>query len=245
MSSRSSSSVSSRRSRSSATRSRSPSLADSISMPARVTRRAKRSGRIAASPRPLERAAARRLAQRPVDDLGRLEAVVVAVVEQAEPALGFLAQLVGRQHLGVLAPAQDPGDQLAGRGVVGLEDRALAGRAVGLLRRAQLSVGAEVALDQPGDAVADEDLRGAADLAQLPVGALAVVAAVEVLGRREVVLGLGGVADLALDPGEAEDPHRVALVRSGRSSRTGRRGRRGGRGRPCASRCRRAPSCSR
>jgi hypothetical protein len=27
------------------------------------------------------------------------------------------------------------------------------------------------------------------------------------------VLGLRGVADLALDPREAEDPHRVALVR--------------------------------
>ncbi len=27
------------------------------------------------------------------------------------------------------------------------------------------------------------------------------------------MLGLGGVADLALDPREAEDPHRVALVR--------------------------------
>jgi len=48
---------------------------------------------------------------------------------------------------------------------------------------------------------------------QLPVGAAAVVAAIEVLGRREVVLGLGRVADLALDPGEAEDAHRLALVR--------------------------------
>ena len=158
-------------------------------------------------------AAPRRLAQRPLDDLGRLEAVAVALVEQAEAALGLLAQLVGGQHLGVLAPAQHPGDQLARRGVVGLEDRALARRPVGLLRRAQLAVGAEVALDQPGDAVADEDLRRAADLAQLPVGALAVVAAVEVLGRREVVLGLGGVADLALDAREAEDAHRLALVR--------------------------------
>ena len=53
----------------------------------------------------------------------------------------------------------------------------------------------------------------ALDLPQLPVGAAAVVAAVEVLGRREVVLGLGRVADLALDPGEAEDAHRLALVR--------------------------------
>ena len=72
-----------------------------------------------------------RVAQRPVDDLGRLEAVVVAVVEQREPGLGLLAQVVGRQHLGVLAPAQDPGDQLAVGGVAGLEDLALAGGAVG------------------------------------------------------------------------------------------------------------------
>ncbi len=123
------------------------------------------------------------LAQRPVDDLGRLEAVVVALVQQAKATLGLLAQLIGPQHLGVLTPAQHPGDQLAGRGVVGLEDRAFARGAVGLLRRAQLAIGAEVALDQPGDAVADEDLSPAADLAQLPVGALAVVAAVEVLRR--------------------------------------------------------------
>src|SRR4029077_5290016 len=99
------------------------------------------------------------------------------------------------------------------RGVGGLEDRALAGRVVGLARRAQLAVSAEVALDQPGDAIADEELRRAADLPQLPVGALSVVATVEVLWRGEVVLGLGRVADLALDAGEAEDADRVALVR--------------------------------
>ncbi len=107
----------------------------------------------------------------------------MAIVKQAEAALGFLAQLVRGEHLGVLTPAQHPGDQLPRRGIVGLEDRAFAGRPVGLLRRPQLAEGAEVALDQPGDAVADEDLCLAADLAQLPVGALAVVAAVEVLGR--------------------------------------------------------------
>src|SRR6185312_414912 len=119
---------------------------------------------------PVGAAAARRLAQRPVDDLGGLEAVDVAVLEQAEPFLGFLAQLVGPEHLRVLAPAQDPGDQLPRRGVVGLEYRALAGGAVRLLGRPQAAVGAEIPLDQPGDAVADEDLGGAADLPQLPVG---------------------------------------------------------------------------
>ncbi len=119
----------------------------------------------------------------------------------------------GASTCGVLAPAQDPGDQLALGGVGGLEDAAFAGGAVGLLHVAELAVGAVVALDQPGDPLADEDLRRPLRLPQLPVGAAAVVAAVEVLGRGEVVLGLGGVADLALDPREAEDAHRVALVR--------------------------------
>ena len=108
---------------------------------------------------------------------------MVAFVEQAEATLGLVPQLIRAEYLGVLAPAQDPGDQLAGGGVVGLENGALAGRAVGLLRRAQLAVVAEVALDQPGDAIADEDLGAAADLTQLPVGALAIVAAIEVLRR--------------------------------------------------------------
>ena len=134
-------------------------------------------------------------------------------MEQREPRLRLLAQVVGRQHLGVLAPAQDPGDQLPVGGVRGFEDLALAGRAVGLLGRTQGPVAAVVALDQPGDPLTDEDLGDAALLPQLPVRAAAVVAAVEVLRRREVVLGLGGVADLALDPREAEDPHRIALVR--------------------------------
>src|SRR5262249_9403589 len=108
---------------------------------------------------------------------------------------------------------QHPGDQLAGRGVLSLEHRALARRPVRLLRRAQLAVLAEVALDQPGDAVANEDSRRALDLAELPVGPLTVVAPVEVLRRGEVVLRLRGVADLALDAREAEDADRVALVR--------------------------------
>jgi hypothetical protein len=111
-----------------------------------------------------------------------------------------------------LAPTQDPGDQLAGGRVVGFVYLPFARRALRLLRRPQPPVLAEVALDQPGDPVADEDQSRADDLAELPVGALAVVAAVEVLRRREVVLGLRGITDLALDPGEAEDPDRIALV---------------------------------
>ena len=50
------------------------------------------------------------------------------------------------------------------------------------------------------------------DLAHLPVGAGAVVAAVEVAGRVEVVLGLARVGDLAPDPREPEDAHGVAFV---------------------------------
>ena len=212
-SSRSSSSVSSRRWRRSAICSRSPFFAASISIPARVTRRAKRSGRIAASPRPLERA--RRGASRsgrsttsagskPFSWRSRSSATRLSASSRRSS---------GASTWAFCAPAQDPGDQLAVRGVVGFEDAALAGGAVGLLGVAQLAVGAEVALDQPGDPLADQDLRRALGLAQLPVGAAAVVAAVEVLRRREVVLGLGGVADLALDPREAEDAHRLALVR--------------------------------
>ena len=245
MSSRSSSPVSSSRWRRSATPQPLARFADSISRPARVTRRAKRSGRIAASPRPLERV--RRGASRS----GR------STISAGSKPLWWRSwsrprrlsassrSSSGAEHLGVLAPAQDPGDQLARRGVVGLEDRALARRAVGLLRRAQLAVGAEVALDQPGDAVADEDLRRAPDLAQLPVGALAVVAAVEVLGRARSRARPSRRSRPC--PGSARGGRRApprARAR-GRSSRTGRRGRRGGRGRPCASRSRRAPSCSR
>src|SRR3712207_8425470 len=51
--------------------------------------------------------------------------------------------------------------------------------AVGLRRLAERPVAAEVALDQPGDPLAQEDRRGALDLAHLPVGALAVVTPVD------------------------------------------------------------------
>ena len=50
-------------------------------------------------------------------------------------------------------------------------------------------------------------------LAELPVGAVGVLARVEVGRALEVVLGLGRVGDLAADPREAEDAERVALVR--------------------------------
>ena len=94
MSSCNSSPVSSSRSRRSETLSLSPFLADSISIPARVTRRAKRSGLIAASPRPLERA--RRGASRSGrSTIFAASKPLMTVLEQAEAALGFLAQLIG------------------------------------------------------------------------------------------------------------------------------------------------------
>ena len=49
-------------------------------------------------------------------------------------------------------------------------------------------------------------------LAELPVGAGCVLARVEVLGAVEVVLGLGGIADLGPDARDTEHAHVVALV---------------------------------
>src|SRR4029077_19905653 len=100
----------------------------------------------------------------------------------------------------------------AARRVLGLEDPALAGRAVAAARVAELTVGAGVALDQPGDAGLEEDLRRPLDLAELPLGLARIVAALEALGRAEVVLGLGCVGDLAPDPREAEDPDCIPFV---------------------------------
>ena len=135
-------------------------------------------------------------------------------------ALGQQLQALGRllgklrrvEHGGVLAPVQDPGDHLAAGGVLGLEDPALAGRAVTAARVAEGPVGAEVALHQPGDPLLEEDPGPPLDLAQLPLRAARVVAAVEVLRRSEIVLRLGRVGDLAPDARQAEDADRVALV---------------------------------
>ena len=198
----------------SAIASRSSPLAASISIPARVTRRAKRSGRIEDSERPLERAVrrARRRRASPAD-----RAVSKSPSWRSRSSSSRSRDLVGElgrlEHGGVLPPVQHPGDQLAAGGVVGLEDRALAGRAVGGLRRGGSRRSA------PKSRSTSQAIRSRRkifavplDLAELPLGAARVVAAVEVLGAAEVVLGLGGVGDLALDPREPEDPDRLALV---------------------------------
>ena len=69
-------------------------------------------------------------------------------------------------------------------------------------------------LDLPRDPPAHPDFGGSHRIAELPLDAIGVGARVEVVGPLEVVLGLGRVADLAEDPGEAEDADRGALVRA-------------------------------
>jgi len=191
----------------------------------------------------LERVPLRHLAQRPVDDLGRLEAIVVAIVEQAQAALGFLAQLIRAQHLGVLAPAQHPGDQLARRGVIVSKTEPLPG-ALSDFFAARSSPKAPKSRSISQAMRSRTKIFAYRDLPQLPVGALAVVAAIEVLGRREVVLGLGGISNLALDPREAKDAHGLALVGVADQIELAARKTRW-KGRPCAFRSRRAPSCNR
>jgi hypothetical protein len=112
------------------------------------------------------------------------------------------------EHAGVLAEPQDPGGELPLGGVRrGEDDR------VGLaLGRRDLPEAAEVALDLPGDAPRDPHLRGADRVPELPIGAVGEDARVEVGGALEVVLGLGGVGDLAADARQAEHAQRAALV---------------------------------
>ena len=74
-------------------------------------------------------------------------------------------------------------------------------------------VGAEVALDVPGDAVGHPDLGRRRRVAELPRDAVGVGARVEVVRALEVVLGLGRVGDLAADARQAEDADVAALVR--------------------------------
>jgi hypothetical protein len=144
--------------------------------------------------------AAVRLRERAGHGLGHFEPATVTFSQQAQTAVGLLGEIPRLQQQRVLAPAEHPRDQLACRRVLGLVDRAAARGPVGLPRLAQVPVLTEVALHEPGDSLAQEHLRGALDLPHLPVAPRAVVAAIEVLGRGEVVLGLGRVGDLALDP---------------------------------------------
>ena len=125
--------------------------------------------------------------------------------DQLRPLLGFGDQLGRIEHPRALAQPEHPREQLAAVGVLRLEDDAVLGidELAGLV---------EVPLHQPLDLLRDPDPRGADRFAELPVRARRVHARVEVGRRREVVLGLRRVADLAADSGEPEDAHVVALV---------------------------------
>ena len=184
-------------------------LAASISIPASVTRRAKRSGRIEDSERPLEPRPTRRTrgggALRPRGwNSPSWRSRSSASRSAASPASSGGARRV-------LAPVQHPGHELAARGVLGLEDRSLPGRRRACPRCAARHSRRSRARPTRRCARAGRPWRSL-DLPQLPLRAPRVVAAVEVLGRGEVVLGLGRVGDLALDPREAEDADRIALV---------------------------------
>ena len=205
MSSRSSCSEICRRSSTSLTGGRRPARPAAISTEASVTRRAKRSGRIAASWR--ERAGASAASgssaprRRALGD-ARERLAGVALDDRVEPLARLGGELRRAGDAGVLAVAERPRDHEPRDRVVGAED------AVG-----DLAVRPEVALDVPGDAVRHPDLGGVLAVAELPRDAARVLARVEVGGALEVVLGLGRVGDLAADAREAEHPHVLALVR--------------------------------
>src|SRR5204862_7112444 len=76
-----------------------------------------------------------------------------------------------------------------------------------------LAVGPERSRGLPGDAVRDPDLGRAEWIAELPRGAVGVLARIEAVRAREVVLGLGRIGDLAAHAREPEDADRPALVR--------------------------------
>ena len=180
---------------------------------ASVTRRAKRSGRMAASARERLRGsgspsatsvgfrARRTAAASTVSGLAG-----VALDDAVQPRARLLDELGRAEDAGVLAERERPADQQPRQRVV----RAVDGAAVVALR--DLAVGGEVALHLPGDQVGDPDLGGADRLAELPRDAVDVLARVEVVRAREVVLGLGGVGDLALDAVQPELALGAAVV---------------------------------
>ena len=155
--------------------------------------------------------AARRLAARALHGSG-LERHLVPLDDQRDPLAGLLGQLRRAQDAGALTEAEDPRDDLARVGVLGLEDETVFGGVVGVCRRDRLPGVAEVALHEPVDPVGNPDPGGPGRIAELPVGARGVDARIEVLRRREVVLGLGGVAHLAAYPREAENADVLSLV---------------------------------
>ena len=172
-----------------------------------MTSRAKRSGRMAASRRPLPSAKASGASSVGARRDGRgQQRLGLVQLGHARDAFGDdVDELGGTFDAGVLAQAQRPARELARAGVAGREEHAV-------LCRGEAAEAPVVALDEPRDAVGDPHLGRPDRLAVLPVGAVGVLARVEVLGALEVVFGLRGVRDLALDARQAEDAQRVALV---------------------------------
>ena len=73
------------------------------------------------------------------DRLGGLEVLGVALAQQVAALLGLGGELGRVEHLRVLAPAEQPGDELARGGELGLEDRALARALESPLRAGSIS----------------------------------------------------------------------------------------------------------
>ena len=120
-------------------------------------------------------------------------------------------QLRRAEQARILAEAEHPGDDHARAGVARAQDPVSV--AVAFLAGAHhLAVATEVALDLPGDPLAQEHLGDPLLLAELPLGAIRVLARVEIGRAPEVVLGLGRVGDLAADAREPEDPDLLALM---------------------------------
>ena len=149
---------------------------DWIRMPASATRRAKRSGRIGGLAlavvgpgRPGGRSPKRSSPRRRVaGSATKSELLVGVALEDRGEALGGLVDELGRiEQARVLAQPQHPRHELARLRELGREDDAGAGHAArpgpplaaGLRHGGEVAVLAEVALDEPRDALRDPDLR--------------------------------------------------------------------------------------
>src|SRR6185437_16443787 len=71
----------------------------------------------------------------------------------------------------------------------------------------------EMALDLPGDTLAQANLSDSVPVPQLPLRTVGIGARVEIGRAAEIVLGLGRVGNLAANPREPEHPDRLALMR--------------------------------
>ena len=97
--------------------------------------------------------------------------------------------------------AEDPAGEQVRRGVLGREDVAVDA----------VALAAVGALDPPGGVRRDLDRGAADDVAELPVGAAAVVLDVELGRQPEVTLATGGEADVGADARDAERADVVAV----------------------------------